>query len=115
MGFVNETIEIRALLEDVWALAGDPGRIEVDAPSSTSRAGGSALTTRPDCVSGSFEAWYAASLRPKLAQAARDGRVSPLRAARLERAMGDLFARAADGGGRRGPDVAGKEADAHPK
>jgi hypothetical protein len=27
MALVNETIEIRALPEDVWALAGDPGRI----------------------------------------------------------------------------------------
>ena len=27
MGLVNETIEIRALPEDVWAVAGDPGRI----------------------------------------------------------------------------------------
>jgi hypothetical protein len=62
-------------------------------PSSTPSVGDAALPARLDSGSGSFEAWYAASLRPKLARAAREGRVNPLRAARLERAMADLFAR----------------------
>ena len=55
-------------------------------------AGDAALPARLDPGSDSFEAWYAASLRPKLALAAREGRVNPLRAASLERAMANLFA-----------------------
>lgn len=37
--------------------------------------------------------WYAANLRPKLAQAAQEGRVEPLQAIALERAMADLVGR----------------------
>lgn len=42
--------------------------------------------------STSLGEWYAVSLRPKLARAAGEGRVDPLQAIALERAMADLLA-----------------------
>jgi hypothetical protein len=70
-------------------LASLPGRVESMPPSSSRPTGGTAGTDPPsECAAGPHE-WYAASLRP-LARAAREGRVSPLRAARLEQTMAEL-------------------------